>query len=179
MRISTRAIKFTSLVVLLFFPQVGSADWTIDFSRRMHEMKSFSPRQNVLPEKKVSETSAETIFARSVVGTEPSEEIVILNTAQGFVPSSVRVIAGRAYKFIVVNVNETQKNISFILDSFSEHHATYYGQMKSFVLAPEKDGVFTFTSPETSAKGRLIVQPSPNGSTPVENLRTPASVQGE
>lgn len=179
MQISTRAIKFISLAVLLLYPQVGSADWTIDFSRRMHEMKNLTPRQDVLPEKKASATEPEGIFARSVVGTEPSEEIVILNTAQGFVPSSVRVVAGRAYKFIVVNVNETQKNISFILDSFSEHHATYYGQLKSFVLAPERDGVFTFTSPETSAKGRLIVQPNPNGSTPVENLRTPASVQAE
>lgn len=180
MLISTRAIKFISLILLFLFPQGGQADWTVDFSRRMDEMKVFAPRQMDLPEKKeMLDVNPEIVFAKSVVGLEPSQEIVILNTGQGFVPSNVRVVAGRAYKFIVVNVNEANKNVSFIMDSFSEHHATYYGQLKSFVIAPNEGGVFTFTSPETAAKGRLIVQPDTSPNQQMQLLRTPASVEAE
>ena len=42
-------------------------------------------------------------------------------------------------------------NVSFVLDSFSEYHATFYGKIKSFVIRPVKEGVYKFVSPETSA----------------------------
>jgi len=88
---------------------------------------------------------------------EPVQELVIINTEKGFVPSTVRVRKGGRYMIHVVNVNEKEKNVSFILDGFSEHHATYYGKLKSFRLEPRKEGVYSFQSPETSAEGRLIV----------------------
>lgn len=178
MQIFTRAMKCISVAFFLLMPFSTSADWTIDFSRRVDEMKKFSPRQDTLPEKQTpGNVAPETVFAKSIAGLEAKEEIVILNTSQGFVPSKVRVMAGRAYKFIVVNVNEENKNVSFIMDSFAEHHGTYYGQLKSFVLAPAESGVYMFSSPETAAKGSLIVQPGMTNS--MEYLRTPASVSGE
>lgn len=88
---------------------------------------------------------------------EPVQELVIIQTEKGFIPSTVRVRKGGCYMIHVVNVNEKEKNVSFILDGFSEHHATYYGKLKSFRLEPRKEGVFSFQSPETSAEGRLIV----------------------
>jgi len=60
----------------------------------------------------------------------------------------------------VVNVNEKNKNVSFLLDAFSEHHATYYGDIKKIHIEPQKKGVYTFQSPETSAQGKLVVVPT-------------------
>jgi hypothetical protein len=97
-------------------------------------------------------------------------EIVVLNTEKGFVPSTIRVKKGLAYQIHVVNVNEKDKNVSFVLDSFSEHHATFYGKIKTFVIRPQKEGVFKFVSPETSAQGKLVVYPGNATET-----RTPAS----
>ena len=57
----------------------------------------------------------------------------------------------------VVNVNEKEKNVSFILDGFSEHHATFFGKVKTFKLEPRKEGVYSFMSPETAVEGRFIV----------------------
>ena len=88
-----------------------------------------------------------------------AQEIVLLNTDKGFVPASIRVKRGQSYKINVVNVNEQEKNVSFVLDSFSEHHATYYGKIKTFVIKPQKEGVFRFVSPETGAQGKLVVYP--------------------
>jgi hypothetical protein len=103
-------------------------------------------------------------------GGEPVQDIVIMNTDHGFVPSTVRVRRDNRYKIHIVNVNEKEKNVSFILDAFSEHHATYYGKIQSFFLEPKKDGVFSFQSPETSAEGKLVVL-----STGAANARGPAS----
>lgn len=100
---------------------------------------------------------------------EPVQEIVILNTEKGFVPSTVRVRKDGRYKISVVNVNEKEKNVSFILDGFSEHHATYFGKVKTFLLEPKKDGVFSFQSPETGTEGKLVVF------APQITVRTPAS----
>jgi hypothetical protein len=100
---------------------------------------------------------------------EPVQEIVILNTEKGFVPNTVRVRKNARYKISVVNVNEKEKNVSFILDGFSEHHATYFGKVKTFVLNPNKEGVFSFQSPETAAEGKLVVY------NPPITVRNPAS----
>ena len=55
----------------------------------------------------------------AVRSQEPTQEIVILNTEKGFVPASVRVKKGVAYKIHVVNLNMKEKNVSFLMDSFS------------------------------------------------------------
>ena len=56
-----------------------------------------------------------------------------------------------------------------MLDAFSEHHATFYGKIKSFVIRPQKEGVYKFVSPETAAQGKLVVAPDE------KNGRVPAS----
>lgn len=102
---------------------------------------------------------------------EPSQDIVILNTERGFVPNTIRVRKDGRYTVHVVNVNEKEKNVSFILDGFSEHHATFFGKVKTFKLEPRKEGVYSFLSPETAVEGRFIVFSA--GS----QLRAPATAQ--
>lgn len=109
------------------------------------------------------------VFDQIFDAGEPVQEIVILNTDKGFVPNTIRVRKNSRYKITVVNVNEKEKNVSFILDGFSEHHATYFAKVKSFALQPNKEGVFSFQSPETAAEGKLVVY------NPPITVRTPAS----
>ncbi|MBK8204637.1 MAG: cupredoxin domain-containing protein [Bdellovibrionales bacterium] len=108
------------------------------------------------PEGRAQDT---TIFDHliSSQSREGVQEIVILNTEGGFIPNTVRVREGESYKIHVVNVNEKEKNVSFVMDSFSEHHATYFGKMRSFVMSPKKEGIYSFVCPETSAQGRVVV----------------------
>lgn len=88
---------------------------------------------------------------------QPSQDIVILNTERGFVPNTIRVRKDARYMVHIVNVNEKEKNVSFILDGFSEHHSTFFGKVRTFRLDPKKEGVYSFLSPETSFEGRFIV----------------------
>lgn len=176
--------------IFLFSSISAQAQWTIDFSRREEQMGYKKVQLNEPLEKSgigsvdalssspiVDSTSDSSVFDKIFQPSLPTQEIVILNTEQGFVPSSVRVREGAQYKLIVVNVNEKAKNISFVLDSFSEHHATFYGKLKSFLINPKKEGVYTFVSPETSAQGRLIVHPGAGASPqqPSVDRRAPAS----
>lgn len=151
-----RVKLFTSLIILV--PFVGQA-WEVDLSRRASDFKraeslnrgpaSVAP---VSQDKNLMKPLKEMLRAE-----EPSQEIVILNTEEGFVPSTVRLRKDGNYKFVVVNVNGREKNVSFIIDAFSEHHATYFGQMKTFKVSPKADGIFSFQSPETAAEGRIVV----------------------
>lgn len=97
------------------------------------------------------------IFEEHLDGGEPSQEIVILNTKLGFVPKTIRLRTGTKYHVYVVNVNGENKNVSFIMDAFSQYHGTFFGEPKVFLLTPKKDGLFSFQCPETSEEGRLIV----------------------
>jgi len=147
----------------------------VDFSRRQKEtrradMSETQPDGSTLPSAQApSPTWVESLFQSG----EVADEIVVLNTEKGFVPSTIRVKKGLNYQIHVVNVNEKEKNVSFVLDSFSEHHATFYGKMKTFLIRPQKEGVYKFVSPETAAQGKLVVAPAPSTSGP--NLRAPAS----
>jgi hypothetical protein len=136
--------------------------WDVDMSRRQKDLNKYEQEytarlpaslmnnnQKVLPTKNILERALEV--------SEPEQEIVILNTANGFVPHSIRLKKEGSYKIIVVNVNEKEKNVSFIMDAFSEHHATYFGQVKTFNISPKLEGVFSFQSPETAAQGKVIV----------------------
>ncbi|MEO0336488.1 MAG: hypothetical protein AAF202_08840, partial [Pseudomonadota bacterium] len=64
-----------------------------------------------------------------------------------------------------------------VLDTFSQHHATYYGEVKSFHLNPKKEGVYSFVCPETSAQGKLVVVSPSSPAPPMTDveMRTPAS----
>jgi hypothetical protein len=182
----------------------AKADWTVDFSRRARAVREndlndaaighaeFNP---IDTSRQPASISSPTIMNPTVptedVGKkpepskgvldqlfdagEPVQEIVILNTEKGFVPNTVRVRKNSRYKITVVNVNEKEKNISFILDGFAEHHATYFGKVKTFALTPNKEGVFSFQSPETAAEGKLVVYNPPITVRDTTTVRAPAS----
>jgi hypothetical protein len=177
MPIITRDPRFISViscvlaaVVAAIFAGPCYADWKVDFSRREQQGRTQELREPASSDAPVLLEPPKTGFFESLFESgEINGEIVVLNTDKGFVPSTIRVKKGFAYQIHVVNVNEKEKNVSFVLDSFSEHHATFYGKIKTFVIRPQKEGVFRFVSPETSAQGKLVVSPG----TP--DARQPAS----
>jgi hypothetical protein len=148
-------MKHVAMILLLVLANSAEAEWKVDFSRRA---KDLGRQELKTPPSPTSEPGLlDSLFSSG----EGLQEIVILNTEQGFVPSTVRARVGGHYKLHVVNVNEREKNVSFVLDAFSEHHATFFGRIRSIVVTPKKDGIFSFQCPETSAQGRLIVLPGP------------------
>lgn len=94
---------------------------------------------------------------KAVQPIEPAKEIVILNTEAGFVPDKVRVKRGVAYKVHIVNLNMKEKNVSFIMDSFTQSHNTVFGLMRSFNIEPQIEGVYSYQCPETGIQGQLVV----------------------
>lgn len=165
---------FTSLLTLFIVTQAG-AEWKVDFSRRSSETRKQDLREPAsaeipqVPVAPVAGAPQPTFFESLFQAGDVAQEIVVLNTEKGFMPSTIRVKKGLNYEIHVVNVNEKEKNVSFVLDSFSEHHATFYGKIKSFVVRPVKEGVYKFVSPETGAQGKLVVFPDGPGN------RLPAS----
>lgn len=158
MRITTRAKLFTSFLGLLFFTTGADAEWKVDLSRRYQQTRSQDLREPAAEE--VPAAAAAPSFLESVFQSgDIAQEVVVLNTDKGFVPSTIRLKRGLNYQIHIVNVNEKEKNVSFVLDSFSEHHATFFGKIKTFVIRPQKEGVFRFVSPETSAQGKVVVYP--------------------
>lgn len=157
-RTFTRVKISSSICILIAGITLVSAhaeEWKVDFSRRVKGAAV----------KELSEAPTEAPAEKSFIGSlfdsaEPLQEVVILNTEKGFIPATVRVRQGGNYKIHVVNVNDREKNVSFVLDSFSEHHATYFGKIRTFEIRPKRNGVFRFVSPETSAQGRLVVYPA-------------------
>lgn len=188
---ANRCIK-SAVVFVLLAASVARADWSIDFSRRniktrendlnapLKPSASMSsrapasvgggPQESQVVDPTVSEPPKKGVLDTIFDSGEPIQDVVIILTDKGFVPSTVRVRKGGRYKVHVVNVNEKEKNVSFMLDGFSEHHATYYGKIKVFVLEPKKEGTYSFQSPETSSEGKLIVFGAPT-----TNVRVPAS----
>lgn len=158
-----RAKLFTSFFALaaliLAFASIGHADWSIDLSRRTQATRGQDLREPASTDQPI-QAPQPTFFESLFQSGEIAQEIVVLNTDKGFVPSQIRVKKGLNYQIHVVNVNEKEKNVSFVLDSFSEHHATFYGKIKTFTIRPQKEGVYKFVSPETSAQGKLVVFPS-------------------
>lgn len=189
---ASRCTKGAFLFILLA-ASVARAEWTIDFSRRNLKtrendlnapLKASSPasssrapasvgtgpQESAVVDPTITEPAKKGVLDAIFDSGEPIQDLVILLTDKGFVPSTVRVRKGGRYKVHVVNVNDKEKNVSFMLDGFSEHHATYYGKIKVFVLEPKKEGTYSFQSPETSSEGKLIVF-----SAPAANVRAPAS----
>lgn len=158
-----RFIDFT-VFCFSFFVHVQVKAWEVDFSRRQTELKSLRVPASISDvEKKLdnqnseSTTSAKDLITNFMDVAGPTQDLVILNTANGFVPETIRLKKGGSYRIHVVNVNEKEKNVSFIMDSFSEHHATFFGQQKTFSLQPKTDGIFSYQCPETAKQGRVVI----------------------
>lgn len=149
------AKNFTRFAIFCFafFAQVNVRAWEVDFSRRKKELKSMRLPASIVDEAQKKQDLTTNYFD----AVEPTQEIVIMNTDKGFVPETIRLKKGNNYKIFVVNVNGSEKNASFILDAFSEHHATYFGQQKSFTLSPKADGIFSYQCPETAKQGKVII----------------------
>jgi hypothetical protein len=189
------AIALMTLVV-----STARAEWSLDLSRRTQQMRkselnkdaygrdpasvrTYEGEEPPMDESSRLESNGSTgvnaikeeasFLGKVFDAGEPTQDIVILNTERGFVPNTIRVRRDGRYMVHVVNVNEKEKNVSFILDGFSEHHATFFGKVKSFKLEPKKEGVYSFLSPETAVEGKFIV--FANGPDAPPKLRVPAT----
>lgn len=147
--------KIATVCTSLIFYGAFAHAWDVDMSRRQLDFNRISDQSRLPASTNVDES--ETIFGKVFDSVEPTQDIVILNTEKGFVPETIRVKKGNSYRIHVVNVNQKEKNISFVLDAFSEHHSTLYGQERSFNLNPKVDGIFSYQCPETAVQGRVIV----------------------
>ena len=126
------------------------------------ESKVVMPTQNVIAkpaEATVKQKDKEILKAirKAVAPVEPTNQIVILNTEQGFIPDKIHVKKGEAYKVHVVNINMREKNTSFIMDSFTQSHNTVFATEKTFNIEPQVEGVYSYQCPETGVQGQLIV----------------------
>lgn len=193
-------VTISIVLAATFFSQAVLADWSIDLSRRTQQMRKQELNRSPAAVKRFDGEGAKEIKVeglpandeaepdRSFVDRifdpgEPTQDIVILNTERGFVPNTIRIRKDGRYMVHIVNVNEKEKNVSFILDGFSEHHATFFGKVKTFKLEPRKEGVYSFMSPETAVEGRFIVFTSgpqaPGVRLPSTASIRPQSLEGE
>lgn len=160
---------FTFLVVTITVTS-ASADWKIDLSRRQKDLQRIDMEQMAAEEKK--QGPLEQIFEKEM----PKEEVVIANTDKGFVPNVLRLKKDQIYQVSVVNVNKNKKNVSFMLDAFAEHHGTYFGDVVTFTVKPQKEGLFPFYCPEAEFIGKVLVYSPEEQLQPVPpiHIRQPA-----
>lgn len=175
LQIFTRARACTnklSLLVILtsFLASELLFAWSIDLSRRRKEL-----RRKEASVSAPSMTSKPIQMIGKVFPIEPKQDIVILNTSKGFVPNTLRVRKGERYTVHVVNVNKENKNISFVMDYFGEHHGTFYGDVRSFTLKTDQEGVYSFQCPETSFEGQMVVYKD-GGSRPMNQGPRPTNL---
>lgn len=147
------------------------AEWTIDLSRRQKDLERLD-REALLAKEK-EQNPIDQIFERE----QPKEEVVIANTDKGFVPNTLRLKKDQSYQVTVVNVNKSKKNVSFMLDAFAEHHGTFFGDVVTFTVRPQKEGLFTYYCPEAEFTGKVLVYNPDENLEPVPpvQLRQPAS----
>lgn len=160
--------KIAAVCISLLLVTPASRAWEVDLSRRQSELSKITNQDRLPASTSADET--QSIFGQVFDSVEPTQDIVILNTEKGFVPDTIRLKKGNTYRIHVVNVNAKEKNVSFILDAFSEQHNTVFAQEKVFNLSPKVNGVFSYQCPETAMQGKVIVISSSS-----DSERKPAS----
>ena len=161
----TKSFMKAFLFSLFFFMQVKvHAEWNIDLSRRQTDFSRIENQRmptTTNMDVSTSKSDADILEAlKKVVNpVEPSQEIVILQTEKGFIPEMVHLKKGDVYKVHVVNLNLKEKNVSFVMDAFSQTHNTVYGAIKTFTVQPKIEGVYSFQSPETGFMGKVVITP--------------------
>ncbi len=157
---------FTSF---LFFTLVSSTTfaWEVDMSRRKVDFDRIEDRKR--EPASIDVTDSFLSLQKIIEPALPIQDVVIMNTENGFVPERLHLRKGQNYRVHLININEQKRNVSFILDDFAENHSTPYALRKTFEIKPEKSGEFVFHSPETSFRGRLIVVDPTSARTPASN----------
>ncbi|WII73482.1 cupredoxin domain-containing protein [Bdellovibrio sp. 22V] len=148
------ALNCTKVFFALCVTQSAFA-FEVDFSRRQVDFNRVK-NEDRLPAS-IQEDQSVNILNKVFDSVEPTQDIVIMNTDKGFVPDTVRLRKGNNYRIHVVNVNGKEKNVSFVLDAFSEHHNTVFGEQKTFYVTPKTDGIFSYQCPETAVQGKFII----------------------
>jgi plastocyanin domain-containing protein len=159
-------------ILSLAFTGIAQAEWKIDFSRRTEALAEIEKRQEIYKEENKS------ILDMVTDRQSPMQDLVIIHTARGFQPGKISVKRNQRYRVHVVNIAKDNKNVSFMLDAYSQHHGTYFGEEVVFEIEPRKEGMFEFLCPETAARGQMVVYASDVPiESPLENirLRNPAS----
>lgn len=152
---NSKIVKNCTKIALLLFFVTSAQAWEVDFSRRQVDFNRVK-NEDRLPAS-IQEQDSVNILTKVFEATEPTQDVVIMNTDKGFVPDTVRLKKGGNYRIHVVNVNAKEKNVSFILDAFSEHHSTLFGEQKTFSVTPKMDGIFSYQCPETAVQGKFII----------------------
>ena len=155
------ARRFTNLFLFIFcsFVTMKVKAFEIDFSRRQLELNQIKDESRI-PASVESISEKWSLVETALDPSLPAEDVVIMQTEKGFVPSTLRLKRDGRYRIHVVNVNHKNKNVSFVMDSFSEFHSTVFGSETSFFITPKKEGIYSFISPETSARGQLVIYSS-------------------
>lgn len=125
-----------------------------DYNDYNGESAELINKLNDKPSNKLEKSNIGTIIKNPL---DPIEDIVLIHSKTGFIPTSLRLRKNNSYTIHVVNISSENKNISFILDEFSEHHSIYFGQEKSFAINPKQEGAFQFICPETNKTGKIVV----------------------
>lgn len=170
--VNIKIVQNCTKIALVFLVTSSAFAWEVDFSRRQVDFSRVE-NEDRLPAS-IQEDQSAGPLARVFEAVEPSQDIVIMNTDKGFIPETIHLKKGNSYRIHVVNVNSKEKNISFVLDAFSEHHNTVFGEQKTFSVSPKMDGIFSYQCPETAVQGKFIVS-SEASSGPVVDSRKPAS----
>lgn len=162
--LDTHTFMKAFLFSLFFFVQVKvHAEWNIDLSRRQTDFTRIEnqrmPTSTNFEPLKANDADILDALKKVVNPVEPSQEIVILQTEKGFLPEMIHLKKNDVYKIHVVNLNLKEKNISFVMDAFSQTHNTVYGNIKTFTIQPKVEGVYSFQSPETGFLGKVVITP--------------------
>ncbi|UOE99736.1 cupredoxin domain-containing protein [Bdellovibrio reynosensis] len=154
--VNSKIVQTCTKIALLFLVTPAAMAWEVDFSRRQVDFNRVT-NEDRLPASSMKEEDSTTILNSVFQSVEPTQDIVIMNTEKGFVPDKVHLKKGGNYRVHVVNVNGKEKNVSFVLDAFSEHHNTVFGQQKTFHVTPKAEGIFSYQCPETAVQGKFII----------------------
>ncbi len=160
----------TFLFTLSFFihVKVRAEDWSIDLTRRQVDFSRIQntrmPATNAVPfsegtSTKKNDSEIVQAIKSAINPVTPSQDIVIIQNESGFVPDQLNLKKGEVYQIHIVNLNSKEKNVSFLMDSFSQSHNTVFGVEKVFKIQPQVEGVFSYQSPETGVSGKVVVVP--------------------
>jgi hypothetical protein len=149
---------FVFTVSFLTHVKVHAEDWSVDLSRRQTDFKRIENQRMPSSNVQVLSESVDTkkqdsellqALKSAVNPVTPSQDIVIIQNEKGFVPDQLNLKKGEVYQIHIVNLNPKEKNVSFLMDSFSQSHNTVFGVTKTFKIQPQVEGVFSYQSPET------------------------------